>query len=284
MATRTRKAKAQAASPMADVGTPLQAVVRRPRICFERIIPDPLDPERHVRRALRAEMVASTAGGGKLKAEDVARVSRMALIASKRWGAGFVVRCRFLDGSAKMQKKVRTLSKEWEKHANVTLKFVAKGPAEVRISFYADDGSWSAVGRDALNTSYFPLHQPTMNFGWVRDDSDPVEDRAVVLHEFGHALGCIHEHQSPTFDRKWNRKAVLAYFKGPPNFWDEDRIDSNVLAKYSPKGIKATVFDPKSIMLYSFDGQLFSDGDGPTNENSQLSAMDRQMIKRMYPA
>lgn len=284
MATRTRKAKAQAASPMADEGTPLQAVVRRPRICFERIIPDPLDPERHVRRALRAEMVASTAGGGKLKAEDVARVSRMALIASKRWGAGFVVRCRFLDGSAKMQKKVRTLSKEWEKHANVTLKFVAKGPAEVRISFYADDGSWSAVGRDALNTSYFPLHQPTMNFGWVRDDSDPVEDRAVVLHEFGHALGCIHEHQSPTFDRKWNRKAVLAYFKGPPNFWDEDQIDSNVLAKYSPKGIKATVFDPKSIMLYSFDGQLFSDGDGPTNENSQLSAMDRQMIKRMYPA
>lgn len=282
MATRARKAKA--ATPPAEEGTPLQAVVRRPRICFERIIPDPLDPERHVRRALRAEMVASEAGGRKLKAEDVARVSRMALIASKRWGAGFVVRCRFLDGSAKMQKKVRTLAKEWEKHANVTLKFVAKGPAEVRISFYADDGSWSAVGRDALNTSYFPLHQPTMNYGWVRDDSDPVEDRAVVLHEFGHALGCIHEHQSPTFDRKWNRKAVLAYFKGPPNYWDEDQIESNVLAKYSPKGIKATVFDPKSIMLYSFDGQLFIDGAGPTNENSQLSAMDRQMIRRMYPA
>lgn len=282
MATRARKAKA--ATPPAEEGTPLQAVVRRPRICFERIIPDPLDPERHVRRALRAEMVASEAGGRKLKAEDVARVSRMALIASKRWGAGFVVRCRFLDGSAKMQKKVRTLAKEWEKHANVTLKFVAKGPAEVRISFYADDGSWSAVGRDALNTSYFPLHQPTMNFGWVRDDSEPVEDRAVVLHEFGHALGCIHEHQSPTFDRKWNRKAVLAYFKGPPNYWDEDQIESNVLAKYSPKGIKATVFDPKSIMLYSFDGQLFIDGAGPTNENSQLSAMDRQMIRRMYPA
>lgn len=281
MATRAKKAKA--ATPPAEEGTPLQAVVRRPRICFERIIPDPLDPERHVRRALRAEMVASEAGGRKLKAEDVARVSRMALIASKRWGAGFVVRCRFLDGSAKMQKKVRTLAKEWEKHANVTLKFVAKGPAEVRISFYADDGSWSAVGRDALNTSYFPLHQPTMNFGWVRDDSDPVEDRAVVLHEFGHALGCIHEHQSPTFDRKWNRKAVLAYFKGPPNYWDEDQIESNVLAKYSPKGIKATVFDPKSIMLYSFDGQLFIDGAGPTNENSQLSAMDRQMIRRMYP-
>jgi hypothetical protein len=72
-----------------------------------------------------------------------------------------------------------------------------QGPEEVRISFYADAGSRSAVGRDALNTSSFPVHQPTMNFGWVRDDSDPVEDKAVILHEFGHALGCIHETRHP---------------------------------------------------------------------------------------
>lgn len=267
-----------------EEGRPLQAVVRRPRICFERIIPDPLDPERHVRRALRGEMLAAEGGGRKLKAEDVARVTRMALVASKRWGTGFVVRCRFLDGSAKMQAKVRKHAKEWEKHANVTLKFVAKGPAEVRISFYADDGSWSALGRDALNASYFPLHQPTMNFGWVRDDSSEADDRAVVLHEFGHALGCVHEHQSPTFDRKWDKKAVLKYFSGPPNYWDVDEIESNVLAKYSPKGIKATKFDPKSIMLYSFDGDLFADGKGPTNENTQLSPLDRGMIRQMYQA
>jgi len=218
-----------------------------------------------------------------LNADEIGHLARMAVITSKKWGPGFNLRCRFLDGSAKMQKKVRSLAKEWEKHANVTLKFVAKGPAQVRISFYADDGSWSAVGRDALNASYFPLHQPTMNFGWVRDDSDPVEDRAVILHEFGHALGCIHEHQSPTFDRKWDKDAVMKYFKGPPNYWDEEAIRDNVLIKYSPKGIKATRFDPKSIMLYSFDAELFSDGLGPTNENSQLSSTDRTMIKQMYP-
>jgi hypothetical protein len=128
------------------------------------------------------------------------------------------------------------------------------------------------------------VHQPTMNFGWVRDDSDAVEDRAVILHEFGHALGCIHEHQSPTFDRKWDKAAVYKYFQGPPNFWDKDGIDSNVLQKYSPRGIQATAFDPKSIMLYEFDAELFADGKGPTNENTQLSVTDRGMIKRMYPA
>ena len=75
----------------------------------------------------------------------------------------------------------------------------------------------------------------------------------------------------------------MKYFKGPPNYWDEDDIRQNVLMKYSPKGIKATQFDAKSIMLYSFDAQLFSDGRGPTNENSRLSPTDQTMIKKMYP-
>ena len=265
-------------------GAPLQSVLRRSHICFERIIPDELDSEQHVRRALRGEMMTAISSGKALSANDVAHVARMAVVTSKKWGSGFTLRCRFLDGSAKMQKKVRTLAKGWEKFANIKLKFVTKGPEEVRISFYADAGSWSAVGRDALNAAYFPVHQPTMNFGWVRDDFDPVEDKAVVLHEFGHALGCIHEHQAPTFDRKWNKAEVMKYFQGPPNFWDADAIQSNVLSKYSPRGIKATKFDPESIMLYAFDAELFSDGRGPTNENVRLSVTDQTMIKKMYPA
>ena len=262
-------------------GRPLQAVVRRPRICFERIIPDDQDPEVHVRRALRGQMLQ--AAGRALDAGEVAAVARMAVSVSKRWGPGHVLRCRFLDGSARMQKKVRTVAVLWQKHANVKIRFVKDAEAEVRISFYADEGSWSAVGRDALNEHYFPKHQPTMNFGWVRDDSDPVEDRAVILHEFGHALGCLHEHQSPTFDRRWNKAAVLKYFQGPPNFWNADDIQSNVLRKYSPRGVKATTFDPASIMLYAFDAALFSDGGGPTNENTALSALDKAMIGEMYP-
>ncbi len=151
------------------------------------------------------------------------------------------------------------------------------------MSFFADDGSWSAVGRDSLNDKYFPTHQPTMNYGWLRDNTADTEYARVVLHEFGHALSCIHEHQQPKFDRVWNKPAVLKEFEGPPNFWTAADIDENVLGKYSPRGISATIFDPKSIMLYSFDGRLFSDGKGPTNENSKLSTKDIAMIKSMYP-
>lgn len=267
----------------ADTGKPLQAVLRRPRICFERIIPDEQDPEHSVRRALRQQMVNAAGGPRALGADGVEGIARMAVRVSKKWPPGTMLRCRFLDGSAKMRRKVRTHAVVWEKHANVRFRFVTKGDAEIRISFYADDGSWSAVGRDALNRAYFPLHQPTMNFGWVRDDSDPIEDRAVVLHEFGHALGCIHEHQSPTFDRRWNEARVLRYFQGPPNYWSVEEIQRNVLLKYSPQGIAATRFDPKSIMLYAFGAELFSDGLGATNENSTLSSADQSMIREMYP-
>src|SRR5690606_40088149 len=107
--------------------------------------------------------------------------------------------------------------------------------------------------------------------------------RRVVLHEFGHALACVHEHQSPHFERKWNKAAVIDAFSGPPNFWSPSDIRHNVLAKYSKGGVKATRYDPASIMLYAFDGELFSDGLGDTNSNSELSAGDVAMIRSMYP-
>jgi hypothetical protein len=268
-----------AASAANDDGAPLRPV----HICFERILPDELDPERLVRRELRRHLAGTTSALGTLDPNDASGVARMALVLSKKWTPGATVRCRFLDGSAKMRAKVQKYAKQWEHYAAIKLSFVASGDAEVRISFYADAGSWSAVGRDALNAGYFPLHQPTMNYGWLRDDTDDEEYRRVVLHEFGHALGCVHEHQQPKFDRKWNVAAVMKYFSGPPNYWSPADIKSNVLSKYSSKGMAATLFDPDSIMLYEFDAALFADGKGATNTNTQVSKTDVKMIGEMYP-
>ena len=36
-----------------------------------------------------------------------------------------------------------------------------------------------------------------MNLGWISTDPEITEeDRGVILHEFGHSLGYLHEHQS----------------------------------------------------------------------------------------
>jgi hypothetical protein len=251
------------------------------RICYERIVPDDVDPEAQTRRQMRALVMQER--GTRLSAEEVAHVSRMALINAKKWGNGATLRCRFLDGTPKMRKKVEAYAHQWEQYGRIKFKFVKTGTAEIRISFTADPGSWSAVGRDALNQQYFPLHQPTMNYGWLRDGTDDNEYSRVVLHEFGHALGCIHEHSSPNFNRKWNVKEVMKYFQGPPNYWSAQDIQHNVLGKYSPTGVSATKYDPQSIMLYAFDGKLFSDGLGDTNSNSKASPTDIKMIRTMYP-
>lgn len=209
---------------------------------------------------------------------------KMALVTGKRWGNGRKLGVKFLDGSALQRKKAQQFAETWEAWANINFDFSAKGAAkgEIRISFVADDGSWSAVGTDCLLTDYFPKDQPTMNFGWLRDDTDDVEWRRVVVHEFGHALSAIHEHQNPRGGIKWDVAAVYRYFGGPPNNWSKQEIDHNVIQKYSITQLNATKFDPDSIMLYSFPPELTLDHKG-TRENTDVSAGDRKFIGKMYP-
>ena len=83
---------------------------------------------------------------------------------------------------------------------------------QVRIAFLPGQGSWSGVGTDALDESAFPKTDPTMNFGWLEDETDATGYERVVVHEFGHALGCVHEHQSPNEKLQWNVPKVYASF------------------------------------------------------------------------
>jgi hypothetical protein len=277
------------------------------RICFDRVVPKTFAPARSMAQqaafsryvntlqanagvtapnlspqAAYSQSVAKIGKLSDLNANNPIAIARMAIINQKQWDNGHTLSCRFLDGSTTQQNNVVAMANKWEDYANIQLSFGDDPNAEIRISFQADPGSWSAIGTDCLITSYFPSYQPTMNFGWLRDDTDIGEYERVVVHEFGHALGCIHEHQSPNENLDWNVDAVYAAFSGPPNYWSKQDIDQNILQKYSPDGISATQFDISSIMLYQFDGSLFKDGQG-TPLNTHLSDLDKQMIAQMYP-
>jgi hypothetical protein len=274
------------------------------KICFDRVVPPEDLPDHgkahqdavsaynhHVKETLQKKGIPA---GVHLTHEDVHNVlpdlnanadvqaARMAIINLKAWDKGHALRCRFLDGSPTQRKRVEEKAQMWEKYANVKMVFGDDPKAEVRISFAADPGSWSALGKDCLITKFFPKNEPTMNYGWLEDNTEDDEYERVVVHEFGHALGCIHEHQNPKVALNWDRDAVYKEFSGPPNNWSKADIDSNILQKYSPKGITSTAFDDKSIMLYQFDAELFTDKK-PTPLNKHLSKKDESMIGKMYP-
>ncbi len=190
----------------------------------------------------------------------------------KLWINGSTLRVRFLSGTAQQRSIVTQFAPQWMQHANLKLEFDNSADAEIRIAF-ADDGAWSYVGTDARGIA---SNLPTMNFGWL--------DEAVVLHEFGHALGLAHEHQNPDGGISWNEAAVIQSLSGSPNFWDEATIRHNVLNKYQHDQVNGTEFDPQSIMLYSFPANWTTDG-FHTEPNTTLSAIDRAFIagEKMYP-
>jgi serralysin len=205
-------------------------------------------------------------------------VLEMALMKFKKWERGRQLRVRFLDGVPDVQQKVEKYAHQWEQHANIKFIFGNDPEAEIRISF-KEKGSWSYIGTDCLSINN---DEPTMNYGWLRSDTPEEEYSRVVLHEFGHALGCIHEHQNPTTNIPWDEEAVYQYYEGPPNNWTKEQVDQNIFRHYSKTITNFTSFDKNSIMLYAIPNSL-TKGDYEVDFNRTLSEMDKKFIKEMYP-
>jgi hypothetical protein len=126
------------------------------------VVPDEYAPARaRSENALKEVLAGGPSAPAKAAALPVTGVlpaPHAAIVLSKKWDKGHVLTCRFLGGSRKQQAGVQAKAAMWEDFANITIKFVSRGDAEVRISFSADPGSWSAIGTDALVQSYFPKY------------------------------------------------------------------------------------------------------------------------------
>ena len=218
--------------------------------------------------------------------DDTAARSRAAAARRYLWDRGAEIYVAYQeDGDAEEDADLRALVEryavEWMDFANVTITFIDDPEqADIRISFrYA--GCWSTVGTACRTQS---RSRPTMNFNarrLRRIDDDKV--RGVVLHEFGHALGLIHEHQQPSTPLQFDRQKVLAEVSGPPNHWTEAQIERNIFAPAAAGETNATEYDRDSIMMYPIPARWLLNPAEETEENFDLSPRDRSFVGTQYP-
>ncbi|MFQ3561360.1 M12 family metallopeptidase [Streptomyces gramineus] len=185
-------------------------------------------------------------------------------------------------GTEEQRNVVRESFREWQ-DLGIGVRFAEvrdRGEAELRIGFQAGDGSWSAVGRDALAVG---AGERTMNLGW--DLTEP-GGRWTALHSIGHALGMRHEHQSPFAGVHWDDEAVYTALAGPPHHWSRDRTDRAILRKLDPAEANGAVWDPHSVMQFPFGPGLILEPEQYHNglyPPGSLSPADKEFVLRWYP-
>lgn len=215
-----------------------------------------------------------------LNVENILARVRYTALKNKLWTDYSTISYMFLDGDEYIQDQVADIIMQWEDI--IGLEFVEvtdKRDAYIRISFKYD-GSWSYVGTECLEADW---REPTMNFGWFDRKTPYAEYQRVVLHEMGHALGLVHEHQNPSVDIPWNKPLVYKTYSGPPNNWSKQDIDHNIFAVYDHTITNYSEFDPESIMLYPVPNAL-TIGDYEIGWNSKLSIKDIEWAKSTYPS
>lgn len=210
------------------------------------------------------------------RSSDASTKPDAAIINWPRWSPGQVIKIKFLDGDDATHQKVKRIANEWTNYANLKFEYVdVNEDADIRIGFQTGtSGAWSFLG---MRSAYGDRNEQSMRLGPLTANEASI--RRTILHEFGHALGLIHENASPGAKINWDLPKVYKYYNDL-NGWSKEEVDRFVIK--SPESTNYTEYDPLSIMHYYVDPALTTDG-VRVNEMNVLSETDKKSINMWYP-
>ena len=159
--------------------------------------------------------------------------------------------------------------------------------AEVRIKVGGLINQRSHVTATGCELQKWPHSIQNMyNMYYDLDDYRSVVS-GLVLHEFGHVLGLVHEQFHSSV--QWNKPYIYSYYKREKK-WTKEDVDANFfkLNDVSKNGlglVNKSKYDPLSIMQYGYpEGFLIGDEKiRNTYGVSVLSEGDKKFIQKVYP-
>lgn len=188
------------------------------------------------------------------------------------WNQNETIYIWFFNGTKGQQSEFMKCCYDWQQHTN--LKFVratSLAKSSFRVSFeprnvtsvvYNSDGTTitsSTTGVSHIGP-YYRTGVDTCMHIYLGNTFNTDEFRSTVRHELGHALGFLHEHESPNATIKLNGGSY----------------------KYPKEIVDASEYDIYSIMHYQFFKEETEDKKSYPN-NVDLSAQDIKSVSALYP-
>jgi hypothetical protein len=208
-----------------------------------------------------------------------------------------VIGVSFLDGTDDQKREVESYAWEWVERAGLPIRWVFgdESRQNIRIRF-SDEGdtvnNWSWPGNRASRRSHADLSKPdqtSMLLNVYHQKAKREERRQTTLHEFGHALGLMHEQLHPDSGFNFREDVIVKEMK--ERGWcrpDEDcltkvrrQITEPATPDHACRG--APQYDEKSIMHYPIPERWLNRGK-VTFRNSDLSKGDLNCVQSLYLA
>lgn len=229
------------------------------------------------------------------------------------WPAGQRLIVAVYGGRYEVWRDVSAIADEWSKYANVVFDFGLDAKtntarmwdpsdpkpnfAHIRIRLDIDSPNirYSAVGREATLPEF---STGSMVLGGIaaRHGTWTAIDRGDILHEFGHALGFLHEHQRPECASEFRRTpgphgepTIFDIYKSQFN-WDRGQVETNLFVSATYKTSFTGKPQKKSLFNYPTPDPvlpaLVNGTKGPCYtrvRNTMLSATDIARAREDYP-
>jgi serralysin len=221
-------------------------------------------------------------------------------------------------GSERMRNMVKQIVREWEQFSSLKFQFVDDNATKsnIRVQLGQGQGHNSYIGTynnlisqtdrtmnldttDFVDWGYYVGEAKKNGTDFSKMTQEQISDflasilakpdlkinvsgmMGTVLHEFGHAIGLLHEQSYPG-GIKWKKTDEVYEWYQKTQGWDKEKVDAQVFKVSDVFYTNGTSYDSKSIMQYAVEAWQTTDGFF-IGSNNELSTGDKALVSALYP-